>query len=87
MLEAYLNHYAVRCANARREVLQNQRSTNKPIRSFGRIESIGYKVSEIVGINKTGGIRGAVCIFAADHGVSELGFPFFRSLRQRKLLN
>ncbi len=86
MFEAYLEHYVVGCANSRREVLQNQRGTNKTIRSFGRIESVGYKVSEIVGINKTGGIRGAVCIFAADHGVSELGLSIFPQSQTKKIV-
>ena len=68
--------------NSRREVLVNQVYTNKPIKSFGKLESIGYKISQILGINKNHG-RVSTCIFAGDHGISELGFSVFEQ-SQRK---
>lgn len=86
MLEAYLNKYSIKFANTRREVLQNQLHTNKPIGSFGRIESIGYKVSERIGINRTNDVKGAVCIFAADHGISELGLSIFPQSQTKKIV-
>ena len=71
--------------NSRREVLVNQVYTNKPIKSFGKLESIGYKISQILGINKNQ-VRVSTCIFAGDHGISELGLSVFEQSQTKKIV-
>lgn len=72
--------------STRRQVLQNQRNINKPLGSFGKIESIGYKISEVVGINKQKNLNSSICIFAGDHGVSELGLSIFKQSQTKVIV-
>ena len=86
MLRDYLDDLEVSCSSTRGEVLRNQMNVQKPLGSFGRIESIGYKISEVLGINRTSKIRGTICVFAADHGISELGLSIFPQSQTKKIV-
>lgn len=70
----------------KRDVLLNQVNTNKPFKSFGRLEGIGYKLSEIIGVNKNE-IKTGIVVFAGDHGVSEMEVSVFSQGQTKRVVN
>jgi nicotinate-nucleotide--dimethylbenzimidazole phosphoribosyltransferase len=59
--------------SARRQVAQRWDTLTKPAGSLGRLEDLACRIASIQGRFRPSSDRKSVVIFAADHGVTELG--------------
>lgn len=71
--------------NKKSEVLRNQKNTNKPFGSFGMLETVGYKLSEIIGINQTN-LKSQILVFAGDHGIADMKLSAFPQSQTKKVV-
>ncbi len=85
-LEKYIFGISEIPRNKRNEVLLNQKNTNKPFKSFGKLEEVGYKLTEIIGIGKKE-IQSVIIVFAGDHGIAELDLSVFPKDHTKKVVN
>lgn len=76
-LDDCLNGIDDKMRASKEKVLYNQFCTNKPIFSFGLLEKYGYRLSQIIGLNKSV-LNKRIVVFAADNGVSKMGLSVFK---------